>query len=477
MSIIIPANSAVAGGYDVDNSVRLNIASSQTLVRTQGTATNLKKFVWSCWIKRSTLGAGQYIVYNYNSGTDQAFFYFRGTDDLRFFNRSGGADTVWVSDTILRDVSAWYHLLIKVDTTQGTDTNRLKIFINGVQDTGNGITYPGLNADMAFNTASASNRHSLASTGDGNNYVGGYFAETVLIDGTSPDYTDFGEFDEDSGIWKPIDVSGLTFGTNGFYLDFENSSALGNDAAGSNNFTVNNLTAIDQTTDSCTNNFATLNPLIIKNFLLPNMYYVETRQGNTVLNGTASTNNGNCYSTIGVNSGKWYVEAKKESGTSGYPYIGIMPEEGLTPASSNVYGLVGYNFTDTVSYETSGNKRINGSTSSYGDTYTTGDIIGIALDCDNGAVYFSKSGTFQNSGNPASGASKTGAALTFTPSKYYFFGFSTFGASGQISVNFGNPSYANSSSVADGNDRGAFEYAPPSGYLSLCTKNLSEVNS
>ena len=93
MSIIIPANSAVAGGYDVDNSVRLNIASSQTLVRTQGTATNLKKFVWSCWIKRSTLGAGQYIVYNYNSGTDQAFFYFRGTDDLRFFNRSGGADT------------------------------------------------------------------------------------------------------------------------------------------------------------------------------------------------------------------------------------------------------------------------------------------------------------------------------------------------------------------------------------------------
>ena len=88
MSIIIPANSAVAGGYDVENSCRFNSASSSTLVRTQGTATNLKKFVWSCWIKRSTLGAGQYIVYNYNSGTDQAFFYFRGTDDLRFFNRS-----------------------------------------------------------------------------------------------------------------------------------------------------------------------------------------------------------------------------------------------------------------------------------------------------------------------------------------------------------------------------------------------------
>ena len=476
MSIIIPANSAVGGGFDVDNSLRFNSGSSDYLNRTPGGAGNRQTWTLNIWVKRAKLGVAQAIFTAGSNENNVDNIQFDASDRINFWSYDNNTDYSILTTRVFRDTSAWYNLQFVLDTTNGTANDRVQLYVNGVRETVlTTNTMPSQNYSGLVNTTIA---HYVGRYGwNANQYFDGYLSEVVFIDGQALAPTSFGAFDSDSGIWRPIDVSGLTFGTNGFYLDFENSSALGNDAAGSNNFTVNNLTAIDQTTDSCTNNFATLNPLIIKNFLLPNMYYVETRQGNTVLNGTASTNNGNCYSTIGVNSGKWYVEAKKESGTSGYPYIGIMPEEGLTPASSNVYGLVGYNFTDTVSYETSGNKRINGSTSSYGDTYTTGDIIGIALDCDNGAVYFSKSGTFQNSGNPASGASKTGAALTFTPSKYYFFGFSTFGASGQISVNFGNPSYANSSSVADGNDRGAFEYAPPSGYLSLCTKNLSEVNS
>ena len=472
MSIIIPANSAVAGGYDVDNSVRLNIASSQTLVRTQGTATNLKKFVWSCWIKRSTLGAGQYIVYNYNSGTDQAFFYFRGTDDLRFFNRSGGADTVWVSDTILRDVSAWYHLLIKVDTTQGTDTNRLKIFINGVQDTGNGITYPGLNADMALNTASASNRHSLASTGDGNNYVGGYLSEIVLIDGTSPDYTDFGEFDEDSGIWKPIDVSGLTFGNNGYYLDFKDSANLGNDVSGGTDFTETNIGAINQSQDTCTNNFATMNYL--------DNYYASSvfSNGNLslVTNSSARTWNN---STIGLTSGKYYCEMKSV-GVGAGALIGIIatsPNSTTNRADNNPYAWVYLN----------GGSMKNDGTSQSGTwaSWANNDLIGIALDLDNNKIYFSKNGTWQNTGtaNPSTGtdgfAITAVSSLPATQAGCYFIVCSDDSTSNNATFdwNFGSPPFTISSGNADGNGYGNFEYAVPSGFFSICTKNLSEALS
>ena len=472
MSIIVPANSAVAGGYDVENSCRFNSASSQTLVRTQGTATNLKKFVWSCWIKRSELGTGQYIVENYNTSTDQAFFYFRGTDDLRFFNRSGGADTVWVSDTILTDVSAWYHLLIKVDTTQGTDTNRLKIFINGVQDTGNGITYPGLNADMAFNTASASNRHSLASTGDGNNYVGGYFAETVLIDGTSPDYTDFGEFDEDSGIWKPIDVSGLTFGNNGYYLDFKDSANLGNDVSGGTDFTETNIAATNQSTDTCTNNFITINPL--------DNYYASSvfSNGNltVVTNSSARTWNN---STIGLTSGKYYCEMKSV-GVGAGALIGIIatsPNSTTNRADNNPYAWV---------YLNGGSLKNNGSTQSgTWASWAASDIIGMALDLDNNKIYFSKNGTWQNTGtaNPSTGtdgfAITAVSSLPATQAGCYFIVCSDDSTSNNATFdwNFGSPSYAVSSGNADGNGYGNFEYAVPSGFFSICTKNLSEALS
>jgi hypothetical protein len=472
MSIIIPANSAVAGGYDVDNSVRLNIASSQTLVRTQGTATNLKKFVWSCWIKRSTLGAGQYIVQNYNSGTDQAFFYLRGTDDLRFFNRSGGADTVWVSDTLLRDVAAWYHILIKVDTTQGTDTNRLKIFINGVQDTGNGITYPGLNADMALNTASASNRHSLASTGDGNNYVGGYLSEIVLIDGTSPDYTDFGEFDEDSGIWKPIDVSGLTFGNNGYYLDFKDSANLGNDVSGGTDFTETNIGAINQSQDTCTNNFATMNYL--------DNYYASSvfSNGNLslVTNSSARTWNN---STIGLTSGKYYCEMKS-FGVGAGALIGIIatsPNSTTNRADDNAYAWVYLN----------GGSMKNDGTSQSGTwaSWANNDLIGIALDLDNNKIYFSKNGTWQNTGtaNPSTGtdgfAITAVSSLPASQAGNYFIMSSDDSTSNNATFNwnFGSPSFTISSGNADGNGYGNFEYAVPSGFFSICTKNLSEVLS
>jgi hypothetical protein len=289
-------------------------------------------------------------------------------------------------------------------------------------------------------------------------------AEVVLIDGTALEPTSFGEFDEDTGIWKPIDVSGLTFGTNGFYLDFENSGSLGADVSGNgNNFTVNNLTSIDQTTDTPTNNFATLNP--IGN---TNDQYANFSEGNLKVAGNDGSNAGFINSTIAPSQGKWYMEFKAIDiqGTS-YPGVGMISSQDAT--NNDQIG----NSANSVSYRAGGTILTGGSVTDTESSYTDNDIIGIAMDLDNGAVYFSKNGTFQNSGDPTSGASKTGSLYNFTPSDFYHFATTVFDTTAIVEANFGNPPFTISSGNSDGAGFGQFEYAPPSGYLSLCTKNLA----
>ncbi len=296
-------------------------------------------------------------------------------------------------------------------------------------------------------------------------FIDMYLAEFVFIDGQQLAPTSFGEFDEDSGIWKPIDVSGLTFGTNGFYLDFEDSSALGNDAAGSNNFTVNNLTAIDQSTDTCTNNFATMNPL--------DNYYANSTfsEGNLHVLTNASNYSFNT-STFAVSSGKWYWEVKIGSNTTVNNMFGIADR--VATSSTQTVG------TFTTSYSLLGTGRLyqnNSTTDSWGSSYTTDDIMSVALDLDNNRLFFAKNGTFQNSGDPTS---STGAisitAAASTSNGVYFPAFGDFSGSDDTDwlVNFGSPPYAISSGNTDGNGYGNFEYAVPSGYYSLNTKNLAE---
>jgi hypothetical protein len=476
MPLILPGNvgsATAATGYNVANSVRFNSGDSAVLKRTHGTPTNAKKFVWSAWIKRSKLGADQYFVQNFTDSSNISMAYFRSGDDIRIFDRHGtgdGTDTVWISDAKFRDVSAWMHFLLKVDTTQSTDSNRLQVYINGSLATGNTITYPAENADMNWTAASASSRHSIGATSDGYNYVGGYMCEIVLIDGTAPAHTDFGEFNSDSPtIWQPKDVSGLTFGDNGYYLDFEDSGDLGDDESGNgNDFAETNLAATDQSTDTCTNNFATLNSLNVPTSNAPSF-----SEGNlqSISNTSASGSFGGS-STIGVSTGKWYVETKCLVSGHTQSSVGVTYNDSETARTNN-------DATDTYeySYRMNGNKQNNGDTS-YGDTYTTNDIIGIALDLDNNKIYFSKNGTFQNSGDPTTGSTGTGAAFTVDSGQtYMFYHQDNTGASSNtssVSFNFGSPAYAISSGNTDGNGYGNFEYAVPSGYYSLNTKNLAE---
>ena len=445
--IILGTNSIKDTGFDVANSCRFNSASDDYLNRTPSSSGNRKTWTFSTWFKKCKLGVQQRLFSVQESGDERLGLYFSTSDQIVGELRFGGEGGTGLYTTqLFRDMSAWYHVVWSVDTTQSTNTNRAKLYINGEQITSFSESgYPTQNANTATNYTV---EHRIGKSVGFNNPLDGYMAETVLIDGQALDPTSFGEFDEDSGIWKPIDVSGLTFGTNGFYLDFENSGSLGADVSGNgNNFTVNNLTSIDQSTDTCTLNYATLNNLD------KNLSNVALSEGNLKMT-TSATNVGG-RATMGVSSGKWFWEVKIEDKGSNVAIIGIAQptnwDLNYVGSSSTSYG-----------YSSGAEKYNNTSSSSYGASWTTNDIIGVALNMDDGEIAFYKNGSSQ------------GTAYTGIPTTDFMLpAFS--GQSGtDFLANFGSPPYAISSGNTDGNGYGNFEYAVPSGYYALNTKNLAE---
>ena len=459
MPLIIPSNSISAGGYEVDNSLRFNDGSSDYLSRTPS-ASNRKTYTISTWIKRGELSSVQNIFTAGVSGRDGGLRWL-GDNKLSFYQWDGSSsyDFSLETNAMYRDVSAWYHIVVAVDTTQGTASNRLKLYVNGEQITSlQASSYPSLNFDTLINNNNAHYISGAVDTTYGTRRFDGYMAEVCFIDGTALDPTSFGEFDEDSGIWKPISVSGLTFGTNGFYLDFEDSAALGDDVSGNgNNFTVNNLTAIDQTTDTPTNNFATLNPLNkTSNILLGN--------GNVSVGTTNTGTDEACIGTIGCANGKWYWECKREVGTSSAFGIVRINVDGTTH-SRVASGRVMYHSNGVIYTDGLGISAIN-----TGVTYTTNDILAVAFDAENGVIKWYKNN------NLVTDSTITNSQLQFSNDEWIPMFYSNNGnGSFTANVNFGNPAFTISSGNTDANGYGNFEYAVPSGYLSLCTKNLSEV--
>ena len=439
MPLILPSNSISAGGYEVANSLRFNSGSSDYLSRTYGTPTNNLKYTKSFWVKRSALtdiGKGFIWCSSTNSNTD--FFYFNASDQIVL----GNVITPNTATAVFRDVSAWYHCVMVFDSANATADDRLILYVNGIRQT--------LSSTISLNSTGGNQSgvtYTIANQGGIGRYLDGYLAEICMIDGQALDPTSFGEFDADTGIWKPIDVSGLTFGNNGYYLPFENSGALGQDDSGNgNNFTVNNLTSIDQVTDTPTNNFCTLNPLSKGSAL-------------SLSNGNLTCTNDSTWrsvmSTIAVSKGKWYWEAKVVSlGTINFG-VTKSKQDGTTHSSVDA-GRVMYSSNGYIYDEGFANSPI-----ATGTTFTTNDIIGIALNLDAGTIGFYKNGslvyTYSNAGlttnemTPANGVNS---------------------ATGDM--NFGSPPFTIASGNSDANGYGNFEYAVPSGYYALCTKNLAE---
>jgi len=453
---ILPANSVTASGYDVANSCRFDSASSADLRISDysGAGTSRKTRTYSMWIKRSELS---YAVIFGSAGKDHWVF----TADHKIqINIGSGTDSRRITDMVFRDVSAWYHIVFAYDTTQGTAANRFTMWVNGAVATTSIVA--GKNEVAEDEEALVfinGDTHTIGSDEDSASYFDGYMAEWVFVDGQKLDADSFGEYDSDSGIWKPKDVSGITLGTNGFYLNFADSSDLGIDAGNDNDFEPTNLTAIDQTTDTCTNNFATMNPL--DNFYAAHPF----AEGNTKVSTSTSTTSFST-ATIGLSTGKWYFEGTVRA---------VMGEEGIgvSPIVSTADDDYPGKATDSVSYKgNNGNVRKSNSNAAYGNAYVNNNVIGVLLNLDDNEIKFSLNGTVQNSG--------TAVALTAaasTPNGVYFpmVGDGSTDSVGVWEVNFGAGSFtALSSAVADGNGFGAFEYAPPSGFLAICTKNLAE---
>jgi len=365
---------------------------------------------------------------------------------------------------------------LAIDTTQATASNRIKLYVNGSQ-----ITSFSTTTNPTQNYSSAWNNNAIHYIGAGYDpsvtyYYGGYMSEFYNIDGQQLTPSSFGQTDPSvpsSGIWVPKAYTG-SFGTNGFYLQFKNSAALGTDSSGNGNtWTVNNLTSVDQSTDTPTNNFSTMNPL-----RGPTSNFATFTNGNLTV--ATSSNNPSYYggrSTMGVSTGKWYFEAKLVSvGAANIAMIGIQDTDSYTPElfNSGTGAYAGYSATGWSLTAAGSNYYNNNSSIAYsGSSFTAGDIISVALDCDNSKLYFAKNGTFMNSGVPTSGATGTGA-LSITTGLTYLFAVDD-GSSGDVVVwdcNFGSPPYS-ANSYTDGAGFGNFSYAVPSGYYSLNTKNLA----
>ena len=476
--------------YEVANSLRFDDDSSHSLTRTFGSG-DQKTWTWSAWVKKTanltTLGNFDFVLFNgYQDTNNRLSIFYSQTqadgsvdDCLKIFGTASGSTSVNAfTSALYRDNSAWYHVVCAFDTTQATGSNRIKIYVNGVQQTLTFGTTPAQDSNQSINF---NQNHTIGNynTNTASTEFDGYMAEVVFVDGTALDPTSFGEFDEDTGIWKPINVSGLTFGTNGFYLDFEDSSALGNDVSGNNNdFTVNNLTSVDQSTDTCTNNFATLNGVSNP----PNGY--DLSEGNL-----KATQNGSSFvrtyiaSSIAPSQGKWYWESKLiTSGGSDRTSIGICStEENIgtgTTVPQNEWSLcTGYSRIRI---------RENGSTTEVDSFYSVpsaNDIFMYALDLDNTKFYFGINGDWFNYNSGETGGDPTSGSGYVTNSTNIIKGNMSLYIrieAGAVSTtftnefNFGNPPYSISSGNSDGNGYGNFEYSVPSGYYALNSKNLAE---
>ena len=463
-------------GYDVDNSLRINAGDSAFLSRTQ-TAGNQRTFTVSAWVKRARLNDRQALFSSTTDGSNECFIWFDTNDELFVKeNTSNSTDFEIRTTRKFTDPSAWYHIVVAYDTTNGTAGDRVRIYVNGVEETVfDNETQPDQNFQTKFNKNSM-----VANIGRmnyGQEYLGGYLAEIHWLDGVQYDPTYFGEFD-DNNEWVPKKYTGGNYGTNGYYLQFQqtgtsqNASGIGADTSGQDNhFAVTNLVAGDINTDTCTNNFATMSPQYSNKQQGGAATFAE---GNLEITTSYSDSNYNrypqVYSTFATQTGKYYYEMKITTSDVD-SFIGVFSPENLAyEGTTNPYG--GYASTGAI-YTSRGSVRINdGQTTGHG-TFSQNDILGCALDLDNNKVYFHKNGTYIQSGDPA--ANSGGQAIPAG----FFYGFSvgneTASDSGTMQVNTGNPLFTISSGNADANGFGNFEYAVPSGFFAMCTKNIGEL--
>lgn len=477
---------SVSTGYDVDNSLKLETDNTEYLHKTNSSSGDRRTFTLSAWIKRTEInrgsGGGDYIFSagdgDYNQ-SDRTLLKFNHDDTIYW---GGGGAYEIKTNRVFRDTYAWYHIAMIVDTTNSTAGDRLKLYVNGVRETDLATnTNPSQNFQYAFmkdDKQVVGYNHT-----DSSNPAAMYIAEVVWLDGTAASITDLGEFDEDSNIWKPVDPSGLTFGTNGCYLDFEDSSNLGNDKNGGTDFTEVNITAADQAQDSPTNNFSVLVPCY-EATASSTLSEGSLKWDINMPSGSDFNHNTTAMSTFqmsGTNGGKWYIETKITNNNRAH--AGIFSSLNFLQQTSDPTEYVYWDFYNGWI----GSSLI--STETNPPSIENNDIVGIAIDCDNQRVTFSKNGGWLVANGDMTGTSPSDWRWDWTSDSTFlddpkcngnvafYCGIAT---SANVYrpihlVNFGGYSpFTISSGNSDANGYGNFEYAVPSGFYALCTKNLAE---
>jgi len=457
--------------------------ASTYLSRTPSSTGNRKKWTWSGWVKKTKIGgSNNKELMSANNGSNQfSLIFFNPADQLNYYDYTTGYSSQIITNRLFRDTSAWYHIVVAYDSAQSTSSDRIKLYVNGVQETSFGTsTYPSQNYDSFMNLSSVPN-YIGREAGTSNLYEGS-MTHIHFCDGYAYDASSFGESDSTSGIWKPKTSPSVTYGSNGFFLKFENSGAMGTDSSGNTNtFTVSgNLT---QNVDTPSNNFATGNPLYFTN----TAWTTSLSNGNNTFTGhTGSNSYPMVASTIAAPaSGKFYAEFKVTSSSQNY-YVGVATPEAVSGTAINAHypnwdNEGGTNAHAYSYYGADGQKYVKTgggatSASAYGSSSSQNDILGIALDLDNNKLYIHKNGTYFDSGNPASGASGTGA-ISVTNHEYLF--FMSDGAGGSDAsgtANFGQGYFGTTQVASAGtapSEGGIFEYDCPSGYQALCTKGIN----
>ena len=447
--------------------------ASAYLSRSITSSTNNTKFTISVWVKKLKQVSSSYqnIINSRQSGTTNGLGLWFGDNDEIFYNfgTSSSASSACQTNAKYRDNSAWYHIVLAGDASQ-SGTDKLKFYVNGEQITSFQTDNRSSFTTIAYDIGDTTYPTIIGRKHDGTFQFDGSMAHFHFVDGTAYQASTFGETDTTTGIWKPKTAPSVTYGNNGFFLKFDNSGNMGLDSSGnSNNFTTNGT--IIQTKDTPSNVFATLNPLNVPTSNAPTFSNVNSK-GTSNASGKFIGS-----STIGVSSGKWYMEVKvtEQSGTNSY--IGVVDEGGTAENARNN----GNGYGNGILYRTNGQYRssTNGSTTdvNYGNSYAQGDIIGIAVDTDNNKLYFSKNGTWQNSGDPTSGSTGTGAISIPTPVGFLFLNIALGSAAEEsFEVNFGNGYFGTTavSSAQNPDDGiGIFEYDVPAGYRALCTRSVN----
>jgi len=465
--------------YSIDQSLRFNDDDSAELSKTFSTAqTNTKKITVSVWVKRGNISNSRStIIFAKSSGAGRIAF---ENDNTLLANAFDTGYNGFTSSAVFRDTSAWYHIVYQGDSTESTAANRHKVYVNGVQQT-NSVSV-GTSENATTNILKNGNTTYIGrDTDDAGYYFDGYLAELNVIDGSIVAHTEFGETKD--GVWIPKQYSG-SYGTNGFYLTFANSSAIGDDLSGNtNDFTANNLAASDVVPDSPTNNFATLIPMANTSLSEGNLKMTTSRTGNW--DGTIGS--------FGVTSGKWYYEVRMSKTTDSTfrcvaGWQGNQASQTVTyngkGASGSPYGTLFDNYLVNV-FTTSFYK--DGGTDGTMTAASSGDVINVAADFDNGKIYFGINGTYYandggTDGNPGAGTNESLSGIDLTASEYVpAFHIRSDNSTGgnQMIVNFGQEGTFSGTETAGGNSDangvGNFFNAVPSGFLALCTSNLPDI--